>query len=653
MRSWLCNWNLQISRNSPQLTVHPDAEIIGTTVDHFLITGLLGRGGMGIVYKAEDLRLERTVAIKVMDPALTRDEAFMKRFTSEAKSLARLRNPHIVSIYALAENELGACIVMEYIKGITLGELVKTTGRLPIPRALRFFDQLLLAFEHAHKAGVIHRDVKPGNIMVTPEDDVMVMDFGLARIHRGTASTVTQITGGTLYYTSPEQLDNIASVDHRGDIYSLGMTLYEALTGIMPLADTQSDFKIRERIVRGKIPPPHTYRKDLPSQVSDFIMHAITANREKRFQSAGEMRRALGNLGYVDNDKTVVIHARRAPRKKVRFLRYVLAACGLGALLLFALKFVLPSGPVLVVRSSPDGARVEVDGEFVGMTPLPARGINPGQHHVKVSSEGFDTYDTSISPAGDDTSSLLAVLHPNLIRPVLAIQSAPKGARVLINGVDAGNTPISALQLDSGRTRIRVSLENHADRETVLVLHNGMRGEIILALEKKPKGTQGGEEIVQLKQPAAVVTVSSTPRYESFLVDGRRESTSTVDLVPGNHTLQIVSGGHIWEKEITLGEGDRRTIGIDFTKKVRVRLRVQDQDGSPINARILVDGTPYSDDQRPVVTTPAQISVAVGLHVITVSHDDFTLSGPTIRRNFGTSENEKMPEVLQFTMKRK
>jgi serine/threonine protein kinase len=276
---------------------------IGNSVGKYRITDLIGKGGMGAVYKAHDPDLERDVALKVMDPSLAHDETFMKRFRVEAKALAQLNNTHIVKVHALQESDFGACIIMEFVYGKTLAEIIKHGGALDRKRLFHLFRQILTAFEYAHKAGVIHRDIKPSNIMVTEADEVKVTDFGLAKLHRATTATVTQLTGGTLYYVSPEQIEGLFNVDHRGDIYSIGMTMFEALTGAIPFEHTESDFRIRERIVNGKIRPPQSFDPKIPKRLNDFVVKAIACRPDDRFQTMSEMISAFEKLVVAEREE--------------------------------------------------------------------------------------------------------------------------------------------------------------------------------------------------------------------------------------------------------------------------------------------------------------------------------------------------------------
>ena len=192
--------------------------IIGKVIDGYKIEKVLGQGGMGTVYLAKDTTLDRDVALKIMDTRLTGDDTFLKRFQSEARALAKLQNPHIVSIYALRETQIGLFIVMEYVDGGTLADRLEEKGALDLHTTMKMFKEILNALSHAHEAGIIHRDIKPGNIMVNQAGQVKVTDFGLAKMQeQASAVTMTVGTGGTLFYMSPEQVRGLANVDQRGD----------------------------------------------------------------------------------------------------------------------------------------------------------------------------------------------------------------------------------------------------------------------------------------------------------------------------------------------------------------------------------------------------------------------------------------------------
>jgi len=267
--------------------------MIGKKIESYEIQEILGRGGMGVVYRARDSKLDRDVAIKMMDLHYASDPNFLKRFQSEAKALARLQDPHIVSIFSLLETPDGICIVMEYVKGLTLAKLLQPEVALPVQRVITIFKQLLMALAHAHKEGVIHRDIKPANIIVGDEDRIKVADFGLAKVKQEFAVTATKGTAGTLYYMSPEQFRGLKEVDNRGDIYSAGMTMYECLAGKLPFGTEDSYFTIAQQVVHGQVPPPETLNMQIPGGLVAIVKRMIACEPKDRYQNAEDVVKDL------------------------------------------------------------------------------------------------------------------------------------------------------------------------------------------------------------------------------------------------------------------------------------------------------------------------------------------------------------------------
>ena len=271
--------------------------LIGQTIDGYRIEDVIGRGGMGTVYKAVDVALDKTVALKIISPHLAEDETFLKRFRAEAKALARLDAPGIVRVLTLRETERGVFIVMEYVEGDTLSTLVRRHAPFDWERALPLFRQILEAIHHAHASGVLHRDLKPSNILVTEDGQVKMTDFGLAKIQTSDADlTTTFETAGTIYYMSPEQIKGLRHVDERSDLFALGMIGYEVLTGRLPVDKTGSNYAIQHAIVEEPLPPPTEFASDLPEALADWLMTMLAKDPADRFQSADEALAALESL---------------------------------------------------------------------------------------------------------------------------------------------------------------------------------------------------------------------------------------------------------------------------------------------------------------------------------------------------------------------
>jgi serine/threonine protein kinase len=258
--------------------------MIGKPVSHYTILSKLGEGGMGVVYKAHDLKLDRIVALKFLPPGLETHEPERARFLQEARAAATLNHPNICTIHDIQEYEGQQYIVMEYVDGRTLSELV------PIKKlqdAISYGLQICEALEEAHAKGVIHRDIKTGNIMVNAKNQVKVMDFGLAKLKGSLKITKTSSTIGTLAYMAPEQIEG-EEVDARSDIFSFGIVLYEMLTGHLPFRG-EHEAAIMYSIVNEVPEPLQHYLPDAPSELMHIIDRALEKDREDRYQSIHEM----------------------------------------------------------------------------------------------------------------------------------------------------------------------------------------------------------------------------------------------------------------------------------------------------------------------------------------------------------------------------
>ncbi|HEY7144734.1 MAG TPA: Stk1 family PASTA domain-containing Ser/Thr kinase [Streptosporangiaceae bacterium] len=258
------------------------------------LDGIVGRGGMAEVFRARDIRLDRIVAVKTLRDDLARDQTFQARFRREAQSAASLNHPSIVAVYDTGEDMMGPTpvpyIVMEYVDGRTLRDLLRDDRRLLPERALEITDGVLRALDYSHRNGIVHRDIKPGNVMLTRNGEVKVMDFGIARAVSDTQATMTQTAQviGTAQYLSPEQARG-ERVDARSDLYSTGCLLYELLTGRPPFTG-DSPVAIAYQHVRENPVPPSQVDPEIPRWADAIVLKAMAKDPGHRYQSAGDMR---------------------------------------------------------------------------------------------------------------------------------------------------------------------------------------------------------------------------------------------------------------------------------------------------------------------------------------------------------------------------
>ena len=266
---------------------------IGKRLDgRYEIIEVIGVGGMAVVYKARDVLDDRIVAVKVLKSEFLGNEEFRRRFKNECKAIAVLSHPNIIKVYDVNFGGNIEYIVMEYVDGITLKEYIEQQSVVKWKEAVHFTTQILKALQHAHDKGIVHRDIKPQNIMLLQDGTIKVMDFGIARFSRNTSHTVnTDRAIGSVHYISPEQASGDVT-DERSDIYSVGVMLYEMLTGKLPF---EADTAVSVAIMQLQSTPrmPREINETIPEGLEEITMHAMQKDPQKRYQSAAEMLRDI------------------------------------------------------------------------------------------------------------------------------------------------------------------------------------------------------------------------------------------------------------------------------------------------------------------------------------------------------------------------
>ena len=307
--------------------------------ERYTVERKLGRGGMATVYLARDSVLDRPVALKVLAEHLADDDEFRERFLREARLAARFVHPNVVQVYDADEDERGPFIVMEYVEGHTLADELKRRGRLPPAEVVGIGIQVCAALEAAHEAGLVHRDIKPQNILLRPDGRVKIADFGIARSLDATRHTEIGTVLGTAAYLAPEQARG-ETVTPAADIYSLGVVLYELLTGRTPFeADTLPELLLKRE--QGALVPPRDIAPDVPIALERVVMRCLALEPQHRPASAAELARALE--GGTDEPPTVPMAAVTRVRTPPRRGLFVAAAVVL-VLVAAALALALDSG---------------------------------------------------------------------------------------------------------------------------------------------------------------------------------------------------------------------------------------------------------------------------------------------------------------------
>jgi len=668
---------------------HPN---IGTEVDGYRIQEVLGQGGMGIVYKAEDVALSRTVALKMIDPGLARDAAFLRRFRSEARALARIDSRHIVRVHALRETSAGLFIVMEYVDGGTVSDLL-VEGPVPWQQALPIIRQTLTALHDAHSVGVWHRDIKPGNILISATGQVKVTDFGLAKLEQkgDGMQTVTQGISGTLYYMSPEQVKGAADLDHRSDLYSAGMTIYKMLTDDVPFDRSAGDFAIMRKIVEEPVPRLDGTRDDLPPALVDAVARALQKDPAARFSSAKAMLKALEGLDEAATGAPVPERKSRsstAPPARTGRGRVVAGAMLATVVLLGLLGFLLwPSGnggdaggttvdpaddalyAIDEFTTDPAGALVRIDGEAAGLTPL--RGLRYGADRVPVRVEkaGYAPVDTVLALTAEqptrvallltevadradegaaanenntaerDTAEDDAEARPDVAVGTLRITSTPSEATVYVNGERAGQTPYEDGTRTPGPVTVRLEKDGHDvwERQAVAVAAGDVR-----ELSATLTATAAPEPE---PEPVASVMLRATAPAGGTVTVGEQEAAGAggFQLTPGTHTVRFTHPQYgTVDSTLTVAANTSHELTAYFEQQVNINT-----DGAWaglwINGELSERTTPQQltlgpgeHTVRARIDRTTALSIDGGLHRVEVdgverSREEFTGTSQTIR----------------------
>ena len=312
---------------SPTLPAHPDGTIpdlaeVAAAFPHLEVLSLIGKGGMGVVFKVRQPGLERLAALKLLPPHLAARPGFAERFTREARALARLHHPHIVAVYDFGQSGGWCHLLMEFVEGVNLRQAMRA-GITP-EQALLLVPRLCDALQYAHDQGVLHRDIKPENILLDLTGSPRLADFGIAKLSDEPADSLT-LSGaalGTAAYMAPEQVERPGSVDHRADIYSLGVVFYEMLTGELPL---------------GRFAAP-SHKAAVGRGIDEVVLRALERERELRHQSASEMKTEIEHAGSTPEP---VPACPRWSRSAVAGVLLTVSSAPLGAVLFGAARWLL------------------------------------------------------------------------------------------------------------------------------------------------------------------------------------------------------------------------------------------------------------------------------------------------------------------------
>lgn len=590
---------------------------------------------MGVVYKAEDINLKRTIALKFLTLSLSTNEQTKKRFEYEAQAVAKLDHPRVGTIHHIGETDQGEMyIAMAYYEGDTLKDRM-AQNKISESQAIKFTCQIANGLAAAHEQGIVHRDVKPANIIITKDGFVKIVDFGLAKLGDSTRITTEGTSMGTPAYMSPEQAKGLEA-DNRSDIWSLGVILYEMLTGELPFLGEDS-MSLMFNIVNTPLRPLTEIKADLKSGCQKIIDKALAKKKEDRYANLKEMIDDLNSVDLLseppadekdtvilspDDKKAQVIPEKKPAPKKTRSRSpkrkskvRILVPVAFALLVLFYIVFKMPAVPggFLKITSEPSDASIQLNGQLLAdKTPIVLGPLAAGQYKINLSLDGAQSMEKEFNVKANDTISHEFTLPPAELTATFIIKSNPPGAAIFVDGQNTGRvTPTSVNGIEPGKHDVELRLAGYKNTVTTLVAVAGdtkpwsanLQKQITIATKpdiKKPKR--------KVKKPPASLLVQSEPSGATIFLNGRNSRKKTPhrfdSLVPNAYLVQLYHKGYKnYKEQVTLSSGENKKIKRTLQEKEKGELRVQafDGAGSMKFANVYVDGKPY--DQTPKIIT--------------------------------------------------
>jgi serine/threonine-protein kinase len=651
-----------------------------TKAGRYQIVGELGRGSMGVVYQGFDPVIGRTVAIKTMLPEGLSPQEFQEykaRFQREAMAAGILAHPNIITVYDFGEDNGLLYLAMEFLEGKSLEKIVQEQVVLPVETILPIYDQVCSALDHAHRNKVVHRDVKPANIMILQNGLVKVTDFGIAKMMAMGMTQAGQILG-TPNYMSPEQVKG-RQIDGRSDIFSLGVILYELVTGEKPFGG-QNITTVIYKIINENPIPPRELDASIHAGLSYVISKALAKNIDERYQTCSEMAEDLrnyknlggssgavgqgtmvmtafpGGADYVEPptplpaqtmplqappqappppvpaavDETPVaqplnIYMPPPPASRQQAIPQI--AWVLGALLLVALMGVVVYFRVIAPQNKAGKQEAVTQSEKVNENPQPpVTPPAPAGGTAATGATATGEQPTPPKPQEAPPKPEVASKPETHTRPAgskmgqLSVIANVEGARITIDGQSDPSwlTPHTFADVSAGAHNIAISKDGYESIQQSVTVEGG-----------KTSSVTGS-----LSAPSAELDILTKPAGAEILIDGKSYGPSPVrlTLAPGNHTYTAkLPGAAPYEKTVTLQSGSITTKTINFSEHVTtgiVEVRT-----IPPGATVLADGAPVGG------LTPTSFRLPVGSHVLVISVSGYR----PIQRQVTVSENETIP----------
>ncbi len=513
----------------------------------------IGRGGMAVVYEGIHLVLDKKVAVKVLHARLGVEDSFRKRLIHEAKSAAKLEHPNIVQVYDAEMTEEYDYIVMEYVDGEDLKTVIEKEGPLPVDRIWKITSQIASALECAHAHGIVHRDIKPQNVLIAGGDKVKVADFGIARAAGAARLTMTGMAIGTPEYMSPEQAEGEKELDKRSDIYSLGIVMYEMLTGKVPF-EAKTPMATLVKQIQEKPKPIREIKSDIPEPAARLVHKCLEKDAERRYQDTDSLIRDLKLVSEgkmttpkLRMDRTISVES--VPKKKEKEEKPAAetiskppsvkkgigvpakAAIGIiGMAIILGMFFYLPG---IMRRSSP--ARDEA-AEAMGLG-------------VEIAEE-IPVEEEIVEEVIVEEEEVIEEEPEELELGGIEITSNPSNAEVYIDYKHSGTTPKTVSQLKPGKYKVKVKKKNYEEWEKHIDV----------------KSEQTTNVYAKLEPRNGFINFSLNPRDSKVYIDGKYKSDANkyvINLKPGKYSITVKKEHHSdWKKtvEIKPGTGEYLTI---------------------------------------------------------------------------------------------
>jgi serine/threonine protein kinase len=570
-------------------------DLIGKQLGPYQIVDQLGAGGMATVFKAYQPKMKRYVALKILPRFFSKNPEFVRRFSQEAHLIAQLEHLHILPVYDFGESDGYTYLAMRLVKGGSLSNLLEKHGRLELDKINHIITQVGEALDYAHKKNIIHRDAKPGNVLIDEFGNCLLTDFGIAKILE-TTSNLTHTGGilGTPTYVSPEQGLG-KPIDSRSDIYSLGVMLYHMIVGDVPYkADTP--MAVVYKHIHDPLPLPRKQMPELPESVERVVLKALAKNPDDRYSTVSELVKDLQSAidqfdaqikeareSDSDFKTTGVVRAIPADEKKLptkppvelkpgiikpkefeekralpeprRLWAYAVLAIIL--LVMFAgagwfyYNNIFLSEPILSVESNPSGADVYVNGGHVGVSPVRVDDLMPGTHKIRVSKDRYQDYKEDLFIKKGKSKVIQAELTPKPFGD-LEVNSNPSGAEVYIDDDKRGITPIAFKNLPKGTRKVMVKKEGF---DTWL-------GTVeIVPLEKAHMSA----DLVSI---FGGLNISSNPSEADVYIGGKKKGKTPLILEKvkkGQQKIEIKKNGFdVWKDDVTVKSSEMAKVHVNL-----------------------------------------------------------------------------------------